>query len=70
MIKLPLKVGLLVIPCLLVFSFVQVAGSASETQDSFGRVLLSNIDVMERWPDLPTAEELYTNGPCLVIDLC
>jgi len=69
MIKLPLNVGLLVIPCLLVFSFVQVAGSASETRDSFGRVLLSNSDVMARWPDLPTAEDLYTNGPCLVIDL-
>ena len=69
MIKFSLKIGLLVIPCLLVFSLVQVAGSASVTQDSFGKVLLSNSDIMERWPDLPSAEELYTNGPCLVIDL-
>ena len=61
--------GLLVIPFLLIFSLAQAAGSASDTRDSFGRILLSDSDVMERWPDLPTAEELYNNGPCLVIGL-
>ena len=61
--------GLLVIPFLLIFSLAQATGSVSESRDSNGRVLLSDSDVMERWPDLPTAEELYPNGPCLVIDL-
>ncbi|WGM88801.1 MAG: hypothetical protein IAX21_09995 [Candidatus Bathyarchaeota archaeon] len=69
MINFPLIMGLVVIPFLLIFSLAQATGSVSESRDSNGRVLLPDSDVMERWSDLPTAEELYTNGSCLVIDL-
>lgn len=65
---------LLLILTLLVISatpLIHATANNSDTTDEvrlLQKVPLTNSEIEARWPDLPTAQEIYNNG-CLVIDL-
>jgi hypothetical protein len=68
------KFGLLLILTLLVISatpLIQATATDSSTTDEVRlgqKIPLTDSEINARWPDLPTAQEIYNNG-CLVIDL-
>jgi hypothetical protein len=69
------KFGLLFTLTLLVISatpLIQATATDSNTTDEvrlLHKVPLTDSEIKARWPDLPTAQELYSNGFCLVVDL-
>jgi len=72
--KIGKKFGLLLILTLLVISatpLIQATAIDSSTTDEVRlgqKIPLTDSEINARWPDLPTAQEIYNNG-CLVIDL-
>lgn len=72
--KIGKKFGLLLILTLLVISatsLIQATATDSSTTDEVRlgqKIPLTDSEITARWPNLPTAQEIYNNG-CLVIDL-
>lgn len=72
--KIGKKFGLLLILTLLVISatpLIQATATNSNTTDEVRlgqKIPLTDSEINARWPNLPTAQEIYNNG-CLVIDL-
>jgi len=69
------KFGLLLTLTLLLIaatSLIQAFATDSSTTDEvrfLQKVPLTDSEIKARWPDLPTAQELYSKGFCLVVDL-
>lgn len=62
--KISGKISLLLILGLLVISLPQVIGMNAESEKEvavFEKVPLSDSEIKARWPDLPTAEELWNS---------
>jgi hypothetical protein len=75
MAKTGKKFVLLLTLTLLVISatpLIQETATDSSTTDEVRlgqKVPLTDSEIEARWPNLPTAQELYSNGFCLVVDL-
>ncbi|MGB9959014.1 MAG: hypothetical protein ACPLKQ_00620 [Candidatus Bathyarchaeales archaeon] len=69
------KTGLLLLLCFLAVSaqqWIQAKATSSDVTDDAElgqRILLTNDEIKARWPNLPTAEEIYGKEVCVVIDL-
>jgi len=61
--KVYVKISLVLILGLLVISLPQVIGTNPENEEVavFEKVPLSDSEIKARWPDLPTAEELWNS---------
>jgi len=69
------KTSLLLLLCFLVVSasqWIQAKAVSSDTADDADlgqKILLTNDEIKARWPNLPTAKEIYGKEACVVIDV-
>jgi hypothetical protein len=64
-----LTLTLLVISATPLIQATTTDSSATDEVRLLQKIPLTDSEIKARWPDLPTAQELYSNGCCLVVDL-